>query len=137
MSGRFGRCRLTVSFGIGVIWTLFPAGAQETGSEHHTRSEIRRLTHEAKTADQYDELARYFRSEEANFRHRADEENKAYERYHITTRPKVPTAADNARSSRDYYMLKADHAASLATKYEALRASTLRPATAGTVVSPR
>jgi hypothetical protein len=123
----------------GVLFVVAPSlvhAAGDTRPQHYSRSELRQLIHNAKSADQYDQLARYFHSEEANFRHQAEEENRVYERYRTNTRPKTPTAADNARSSRDYYSVKAHHAATLAAKYDALRASAsgAPPATATTPV---
>jgi hypothetical protein len=101
----------------GAFLAGIPAAAQNQA--HYTRSELKRLEREARTADQVRELARWYRGEEQVFRQKAKDENQELLRRQKMVLPgKFPNPVDSARSLRDYHNYKADQMAKRAARYE-------------------
>jgi hypothetical protein len=111
------RCLRVAALAMCAAGAVLPVAAQTQA--HYSGSELREMMRKADTADRCRTLATWFRGEEAAFRAKAEAESADYERYKTTVRTKVPTRADNARSSADYYSGRADKMAALAALYEA------------------
>jgi tetratricopeptide (TPR) repeat protein len=85
-----------------------------------SRGDLRQMMREAKTPEQYQTLATYFRGQERLCREKAQAEKEEYERCMNSPcgSPKSPTRADTARHLREYYVSEADRMARLAEHYE-------------------
>jgi hypothetical protein len=84
------------------------------------------MVRDAHTPDQYWAIAQIYHNEQVIYQQKAYASAAEYEKYKTSTRPKTPTAADNARSWQAYYSNKAQHAGVLAAKYEGLLAASLQ-----------
>ena len=119
-----------VIIGLMAVASYLPAEDQL----HYSRAELRKMLREAKTPEQQQTLARWFRQQQAAFRRKASEEDSVYERNKRSNVPaKFPAPADSARNLRDYYVYRANQSGLLAAKYEALSAQSApdkAPATA-------
>ena len=77
------------------------------------------MMREAHTADQYKDLAAWFRKEEAKFRSKAEAEERDYVLYKDRfPAAKYPTPAESARALSDYYLYKANKMAAIADRYD-------------------
>lgn len=109
------------------VGAVLAGQAGDDAPRTYTRAQVRRMMKEAHTSAQYKALAQLFRNQQAAYTRQAEASRADYEKYRTSTRPKTPTAADNARSWQAYCSSKADRAGILATRYEGLLAASLRP----------
>ncbi len=94
-----------------------------------SKAEVKALVRDAKTHDQYQALATYYRSQEKMFRAKAAAAGRELE-HALAARSgstKFPSRVDMARSSRDYYLWKANTMAAQAGKYEPAAAAAAPP----------
>jgi len=91
-----------------------------TATSQYSRGELRQMRREAKTPEQYQTLATYFRGQERLCREKAQSEKEEYERCVNSPcgSPKSPTRADTARQLHEYYVSEANRMAKLAEHYE-------------------
>ena len=87
---------------------------------HYSPAQIKKMIHEAHTADQYRAIARYFDERRAEFSQKAADEMAEWaRRSEFTTGPaaKFPRPVDAARNLYEYYAHEVDDAAFQADKY--------------------
>jgi tetratricopeptide (TPR) repeat protein len=91
-----------------------------TATFHYGRRASRQMMREAKTPEQYQTLASYFRSQERLYREKAQSEREEYERCmsSFCGSPKFPTRADVALQLHGYYVSEANRIAKLAEQCE-------------------
>jgi hypothetical protein len=93
---------------------------------HYSRTDVRRLTKEAHTPEQYQALAGYFRDQQQQFQQQANSEKLEWDRRSQNTigvASKYPKPADSARNLYQYYAYEADQKGKLAARYEDLAQS--------------
>jgi hypothetical protein len=103
------------------VLPMFALAQPDAVQPHYTHSELKLLMRNVHTTDQYQQLASYFRSQQAIYNSKAAAEKAEWDRRKaITASPalKYPSPADSARNLYDYYASKANQMASLAQSYE-------------------
>jgi len=86
-------------------------------------ADIRKMTREAHTVDQYTALTQYYAARQRMFEQKAAEEMHLWAQRAEMVTPlseKWPRPVDSARNLHDYYEYKAAQAAGLAAKYDKL-----------------
>lgn len=122
-------CYLTLALA-GVGNAQGAATSPENGA-HVTKAQLKQMTHDAHTPDQYAALANYYSAQQKSYMQQADEEKKEWDRRSQNVEgvlAKYPRPVDSARNLYEYYMYKASEYATLEAKYSQL-ASPNRPAT--------
>ena len=87
---------------------------------HYSPAQIKKMIHEAHTADQYRAIARYYDERRLEFSEKAGDEMAEWvRRSENTSGPaaKYPRPVDSARNLYEYYSHEADNAAFQADKY--------------------
>jgi spore coat polysaccharide biosynthesis protein SpsF (cytidylyltransferase family) len=100
------------------------ASSSRTVSEvHYSRAQLRQLTKEAHTQQQYQTLAEHFHNQQQRFQQQAHSEEQEWVRrsqYTVGVAQKYPRPADSAKNLYDYYAYEADQNGKLAARYEDL-----------------
>jgi hypothetical protein len=87
---------------------------------HYSSAQIKKMIHEAHSADQYRAIARYYEERHAEFSQKAADEMAEWARRSENTlgpAAKYPRPVDAARNLYEYYAHEADDAAFQAEKY--------------------
>jgi hypothetical protein len=117
-----------VTFGLSAFGVAQERASSPAASEvHYSRTELRQLTKEAHTQQQYQTLAGYFRDQQQRFQQQANSEKQEWDRRSQNTvgvAAKYPKPADSARNLYQYYAYEADQKGKLAARYEDLAQST-------------
>jgi hypothetical protein len=112
---------LSIAFAAAVSFSGTSLSA-ETG-DHYTHAQLKQLTAEARTPDQYSTLARYFGAQHDSYMKQAVEEKQEWDRRSRNVSgilAKYPRPVDSARNLYEYYMYKATEAGALQAKYNLL-----------------
>jgi hypothetical protein len=98
---------------------MFPQHARAQEREHLSQKQLRLMMQAAGNADEYQELASYFRYRELMFRVKAQRalDKFALDRGGSAWATKVVTRAEVVDRVREYYLSKADENAKLAERY--------------------
>jgi len=114
-----------LSFALVSIGSAQGAVSPAANGEHYTQSQLKRLAHEARTPEDYKNLAAIYGKQQQDYLQQAAEEKQEWvRRSQITTSlyAKYPKPADSARNLYEYYVAKASEAGALSTKYSQLAA---------------
>ncbi len=119
--------RLAFALGILAIalTTTTYSNAKETdqNESQYTAAQVRKMAHEARTAEQYTVIADYYARQQQICRQKAAEEMHLWETRSATLTPlneKWPSPVDSARNLHDYYEYEAVHYGALFLKYRDL-----------------
>jgi len=99
--------------------------AQPTDSHNYSKREIKQMIRSAHTAQQYEELAAYYRSRQSSFRQQAQSEFVELERrmaIETCLAAKYPRPVDSSRNRYEYFKYEAHQMEARAAHYEALSA---------------
>lgn len=118
--------------GVGVIIAMLVATfsiayAQTPGAQHYTHSELRKMSQEAHTEQQYRVLASYYRSQQQAFAQQAQAEKVEWDRRSqnvIGPAAKYPRPVDSSKNRYEYFTYEADQMSQQAAHYESLSART-------------
>ncbi len=114
-------CTLTLALA-GVGNAQGAATSPENGA-HVTKAQLKQMTREAHTPDQYAALANYYGEQQKSYMQQADKEKREWDRWGVNVEgafAKYPRPVDSARNLYEYYMYKATESATLQTKYSQL-----------------
>ena len=94
---------------------------------HHSQSELKQMIHEARTPEQYQALAAYFRARQRDFKEEAKAERAEWVRRNENlwwgTAMKYPRPIDSSRNRYEYFTYEADQMGQKAARFEVLSAS--------------
>jgi len=95
---------------------------------NYTRAEVEKMARDAHTAEQYRELAEYFRSQQLSFELRARAEKHEWVRrtFDETAPGKYPSPEDASRNRYEYFSYEAAKMGALAARYSVLAAEFMR-----------
>lgn len=102
---------------------LYASEAASSNQEACPDAQMRKLAHEAHTAEQYGVLADCFAARQRMFKRKAAEEMDLWAERNAMINPlyeKWPRPVDSARNMHDYYEYKADEAARLQARFNKL-----------------
>jgi hypothetical protein len=91
-----------------------------------SRADLRQMERSAHTAEQYEDLASYFRMRELSYHKRADAEMEEWTRrmqFSISLYAKYPAPADSSRNRYEYFKYEQRQMDGQAAHYENLAAS--------------
>ena len=114
----FATCILALAFA-GAASAQGTASSPETNA-HYTKAQLKQLTLNAHTPEQYTALASYFSQQSEMYLQKAAEKQKVWVQLtqNVTSHAsKYPTPADWAQIHYEYYMSKASKAGTLEAKY--------------------
>lgn len=92
-------------------------------SDHYSQAQLKRLTLDAHTPEQYKALASSYTKQQLFFLQQAEEEKKEWERRStnvVGVNAKYPRPVDSARYLYEYYAYKASEAGTLSAKFARL-----------------
>jgi len=98
--------------------------AADTGV-HLSRSQLKQLTSDAHTPEQYNTLAAYYGAKQATYLRKAEDERLEWVRRSqniVLIEAKYPRPVDSAKYLYEYYLTEATDAGALAAKYANLAA---------------
>jgi hypothetical protein len=103
------------------------AFAEAPARQNYTRAQIEKMVHDARTAEQYRQLAEYYRSREQEYRERAHLEEREWARRTLddSSPCKYPTPEDSSKYRYEYFTYEAAKMSVLAERYYLLAASLL------------
>ncbi len=107
---------------VGVGNALGAASSAETG-DHYSQAQLKELTRNAHSPEQYKALAHYYGERQRDYRQLAAEEKAEWERRShnvMGVQAKYPRPADSARNLYEYYAAKATESETLEAKYTGL-----------------
>ena len=121
---------MKLAIGVGIILLcgvtiIGSAFAEPTTAPTYSKSELRQMIHDARSADQYRALASYFRSQQQKFEAQALSEKQEWDRRSqnvIGPAAKYPRPVDSSKNRYDYFTYEAAHMSQQATHYESLAA---------------
>jgi len=119
----FATCILALAFA-GAASAQGAASSAETDA-HYTKAQLKQLTLNAHTTEQYSDLASYFSKQRGTYLQKAAEKQKEWVQLtqNVTSAAaKYPRPADSVRNYYEYYMRKASEAGMLEAKYSRLAA---------------
>ena len=119
----FATCILALAFA-GAASAQGTASSPETNAQY-TKAQLKQLTLNAHTPEQYTALASYFSKQRDNYLQKAAEKKKEWAQLsqNVTSAAaKYPRPADSVRNYYEYYMQKASEAGTLEAKYNRLAA---------------
>jgi len=93
---------------------------------HYSQSQLKQLTHDARTPEQYKNLATAYAKQQSSFLQQAAEEKAEWQRRSqniVSINAKYPRPVDSARYLYEYYVYKASEAAALSAKYDQMASS--------------
>jgi hypothetical protein len=99
--------------------------AQPSDRRTYTKGEIKQMISAAHTAQQYQDIAAYYRAQQQYFEQQAQSEKLEWERRsQITaaTYQKYPRPADSSKNRYEYFTYEAQQMASLAVHFDSLSA---------------
>jgi hypothetical protein len=99
--------------------------AQASGTPHYTHSELRKMTQEAHTEQQYKVLASYYRSQQQAFEQQAQAERVEWIRrsQNVTSlAAKYPRPVDSSKNRYEYLTYEAGQMSQQAAHFESLSA---------------
>ena len=114
----FATCILALAFA-GAASAQGTASSPETNAQY-TKAQLKQLTLNAHTPEQYTALASYFSQQSEMYLQKAAEKQKVWVQLtqNVTSHAsKYPTPADWARTRYEYYMSKASKAGTFEAKY--------------------
>ena len=117
----FATCILALAFA-GAASAQGTASSPETNAQY-TKAQLKQLTLNAHTPEQYTALASYFSQHSEMYLQKAAEKQKVWVQLtqNVTSHAsKYPTPADSVRNYYEYYMHKASEAGMLEAKYHQL-----------------
>lgn len=112
-----------LSIALASIVSAEGAYASAESGDHYTRAQLKQLTHEAHTPEQYKNLAGYYEKRQQDYLQQAVEEKKEWERRNqniMGVAAKYPRPVDSARYLYEYYVEMATEAGALSAKYNQL-----------------
>jgi hypothetical protein len=100
------------------------ACAEAPSRPNYSRAEIQKMVHNAHTAEQYRELAEYYRFRQQSYelRARAEEHEWVRRTFDVSAPAKYPTPEDSSKNRYDYFMYEAAKMGVLAARYSMLAA---------------
>jgi hypothetical protein len=100
------------------------ACAEAPARPNYTRAEIQKMARDAHTAEQYRELAEYYRYRQQSFELRARAEKHEWVRrtFDVSAPGKYPSPEDSSKNRYEYFMYEATKMSLLATRYSMLAA---------------
>lgn len=104
------------------------AFAEAPARANYTRAEIQQMIRDARTAEQYRELAEFYRQRQQNYEIRAREEKHEWARrtFYDPTSEKYPTPEDASRYRYEYFSYEAARMGVLAARYTVLATELMR-----------
>jgi hypothetical protein len=104
------------------------AFAEAPARSNYTRAEIQKMIRDAHTAEQYRELAEYYRSRQQSYEIRAREERHEWVRrtFDETAPEKYPTPEDASRYRYEYFTYEAARMGVMAARYTMLATELMR-----------
>jgi hypothetical protein len=98
------------------------AYAEAPARSNYTRAEVQKMIRDAHTAEQYRELAEYYRSRQQSYEISARQEKHEWVRraYDDSAAEKYPTPEDASRYRYEYFSYKAAQMGVLAARYTVL-----------------
>lgn len=102
-----------------------PMYSQPSDHPSYSPSEVKQMIHDAHTAQQYHDLASYFRERQQYFDQQAQSEKIEWDRRSQITAAsyqKFPRPADSSRNRYDYFTYEAQQMASQADHFDGLSA---------------
>lgn len=104
------------------------AFAEAPSRPNYTRAEIQQMVRDAHTAEQYRELAEYYRSQQLSFELRARAEKHEWARRTFEESPpgKYPSPEEASRRRYEYFTYEAAKMGLLAARYSVLAAEFMR-----------
>lgn len=118
--------KTTVTLGLVLLaGTANLVRAEAIATAHYSHSEIKKMIHDAHTAEQYQALASYFRSQQQAFDQQAQSEKKEWERRRqIVTgaAAKYPRPVDSSKNRYEYFAYEAEQMNQQALHFESLAA---------------
>jgi hypothetical protein len=108
------------------ISTMSLASAEPSPAVHYSHSEVQKMIREARTPQQFETLASYFRTQQQGFEKQAQSEKQEWERRsQNVTGPdaKYPRPVDSSRNRYEYFTYEAGQMAQQAAHFESLSAS--------------
>jgi hypothetical protein len=104
------------------------AFAEAPSRPNYTRAELQKMVRDAHTAEQYRELADYYRSQQLNFELRARAEKHEWIRRAFEDSPpgKYPSPEEASRHRYEYFTYEAAKMGLLAARYSVLAAEFMR-----------
>ena len=102
--------------------------AEAPARSNYTRAEVQKMIRDAHTAEQYRELAEYYRMQQQNYEIRAREERHEWVRrtFDDAAPEKYPTAESAARNRYEYFTYEAARMGILAARYTVLATELMR-----------
>ncbi len=104
------------------------AFAEAPARANYTRAEIQQMVRDARSAEQYRELAEYYRFRQQSYEIRAREEKHEWVRrtFYDSTSEKYPTPEDASRYRYEYFSYEAARMGALAARYTVLATELMR-----------
>jgi hypothetical protein len=99
--------------------------SEPTNTPEYSKAQIKHMTHEAHTAQQYRALAEYFRGQQQKFDQEAQTEKQEWERRSRNTTglaQKYPRPVDSSRNRYEYFSYEGEDMSRQASLYENLAA---------------
>ncbi len=99
----------------------------QVGPVHYSHSQLRQIERSAHTAQQYEQLAAYFRGRAQEYHGKADGEMEEWVRrmpYTMSLYAKYPTPADSSRNRYEYFRYEQTEMNRQAAHYEVLASVT-------------
>jgi hypothetical protein len=98
--------------------------AEAPSRPNYSRAEIQKMVRNAHTAEQYRELAEYYRFRQQSFelRARAEEHEWVRRTFDVSAPAKYPSPEDSSKNRYDYFMYEAAKMGVLAARYSMLAA---------------
>jgi hypothetical protein len=117
---------ITLAFTVAVaVSATGPMYAQPTDHRSYTQGEIKQMIRDAHSAQQYQDLATYFRGRQQYFEQQAKSEKIEWDRRSQITAAsyqKYPQPADSSRNRYEYFTYEAQQMASQADHFDSLSA---------------
>lgn len=104
------------------------ANAEAPARPNYTRAEIQKMVRDAHTAEQYRELAEYYRFRQQSFELRARAEKHEWVRrtFDVSTPGKYPSPEDSSKNRYEYFTYEAAKMGLLAARYTMLATELMR-----------
>jgi hypothetical protein len=104
------------------------ARAEAPARPNYTRAQVQKMVRDAHTAEQYRELAEYYRSRQQSYEIRARAEKHEWVRrtFDVSAPSKYPSPEDSSRYRYEYFTYEAAKMGVLAARYSVLAAELMR-----------